>query len=676
MVVGRPVGKLVDSKEITPKNLRAGGLLPGNFFTSHQEGMVARKTVWNLKAAKANAEHGLKEKRAALASLERKVERESARLAGLEGPRSPLEKLSGFESRKRDASSLRARLEGWGRRSKTLQAEIDDLCRQILSGRIKKVFGGKKLASQRMLAGLPPDRTVNGMAPAHASVGAWSLDWLEAREGNWLFEGDAMVAGANKSVKGEGMLGLGGVAEMFGQGGELSLQDVSLARQAELGGLGIKIRLSEEQARARLSLLCSESGVKWSEASNISNRKYSAMRVQSEWAHAQLSPAKDARQQAKLLGLLAALKRDGKGRCAHPIRWRIQFRDGVPYARAQWGEDPEVSSDRKNGIIGVDVNGDHLAWAVCVPDGNKPSAKKGWAKDRPWSGKVPLELEGLGENQATHRIRVAVKKIAEMAGAWGMPVAVESLDFAKKKAGIGRGNAVRARQLSSFAYGAVLGGLALAVAKAASQVLRVDPAFTSVAGWAKYGGALGLCPDRAAAFAIARKAMLSREGRGEMALEKIRGKWVAKAKRHEKVPAAMMAAADPQGRLAAAEVEKAAEAVKKAEAHGGAVAPPTEGDVLLASGAGRRSMVKTTMAGGQGLDSWVLWKNLSACMGRDRRLWGRNLKANVRKRTQGAPKCGRPDGGQGDPSVEGGLATRGNVPEGIPSGISTDLANG
>ena len=37
------------------------------------------------------------------------------------------------------------------------------------------------------------------------------------------------------------------------------------------------------------------------------------------------------------------------------------------------------------------------------------------------------------------------------------------------------------------------------------EVRFVDPAYTSVVGWAKYGSRLGVNPDLAAALAIARR---------------------------------------------------------------------------------------------------------------------------------------------------------------------------
>ena len=126
-----------------------------------------------------------------------------------------------------------------------------------------------------------------------------------------------------------------------------------------------------------------------------------------------------------------------------------------------------------------------------------------------WRGTIDLSLKGLTAHQAKHKIRVAVKSISEMAARLGIPVALEALDFQKKKADLRYQQAGRAAQLSSFAYSSILESIQLASVKRGVEVLWVAPAFTSISGWVKFGARLGLSVDTAAAFAIARKAATS-----------------------------------------------------------------------------------------------------------------------------------------------------------------------
>ena len=81
----------------------------------------------------------------------------------------------------------------------------------------------------------------------------------------------------------------------------------------------------------------------------------------------------------------------------------------------------------------------------------------------------------------------------------------------------------QAKRLSSFAYGKLLEAILARSAKVGVEIRWVDPAWTSLVGWAKYGSAFGINPDQAAAFCIDRKAALSKNHRRR---GKVLGEWV------------------------------------------------------------------------------------------------------------------------------------------------------
>jgi hypothetical protein len=92
----------------------------------------------------------------------------------------------------------------------------------------------------------------------------------------------------------------------------------------------------------------------------------------------------------------------------------------------------------------------------------------------------------------------------------------------EKKPSLRRPQAVP--QLSGFAYQKLIEAIEASAKKVGVEVRKVDPADTSVIGWVKYGSKLGLNPDQAAAFAIARRGVLSKND--AIKRRKIKGEWI------------------------------------------------------------------------------------------------------------------------------------------------------
>ena len=104
----------------------------------------------------------------------------------------------------------------------------------------------------------------------------------------------------------------------------------------------------------------------------------------------------------------------------------------------------ELSTDRRRGAIGVDLNADHLAVADTDASGNCINA---------W--RVPLVTYGKNTNQAEALIGDAVASVVEYAKEVGKPVVIEKLDFRQKKAVLEGESRRYSRMLSSFSYGKV-----------------------------------------------------------------------------------------------------------------------------------------------------------------------------------------------------------------------------
>ena len=107
--------------------------------------------------------------------------------------------------------------------------------------------------------------------------------------------------------------------------------------------------------------------------------------------------------------------------------------------------------------------------------------------------------------------RAMIGEIAAVLGAWavrsGKPVALEELDFERKRAELRERGKGYARMLSSFAFGALSEAIHSRGARMGVQVISVDPAYSSTMGVIKYAALYGLSGDEAAALVLARRAM-------------------------------------------------------------------------------------------------------------------------------------------------------------------------
>jgi IS605 OrfB family transposase len=141
-------------------------------------------------------------------------------------------------------------------------------------------------------------------------------------------------------------------------------------------------------------------------------------------------------------------------------------------------------SSRQAGAIGVDINADHLAIAELDRHGNIMDVQR-----------IPLCTYGKTPAQAMALIGDACK-----------PIALEKLDFAKKKAGLEGQEARYARMLSSFSYSKIVQTLKARAFDAGIEVIAVNPACTSIIGRHKFAGRYGISNHQAAAASIGRRA--------------------------------------------------------------------------------------------------------------------------------------------------------------------------
>lgn len=155
---------------------------------------------------------------------------------------------------------------------------------------------------------------------------------------------------------------------------------------------------------------------------------------------------------------------------------------------------PAIVTDRRLGVIGVDLNADHLAVVETDRFGNPVKA-----------GSVPLVTYGKSGDQARALIGEVCKTLVDQAVAAGKPISIERLDFQAKKAALENENPRYARMLSSLSYNQIKQTLKARAFRQGVEVFEVNPAFSSVIGRTKYAARYGLTVHQAAALVLAQR---------------------------------------------------------------------------------------------------------------------------------------------------------------------------
>ena len=160
---------------------------------------------------------------------------------------------------------------------------------------------------------------------------------------------------------------------------------------------------------------------------------------------------------------------------------------------------PTISS-KKNGCLGIDLNANSIDLVYVKPDGNLHS-EEGKFTTASWA--IPTGSKG----QVNAKLRDIIVEIVRMAEKYQCPIAVEDLDFSKKKATMRHQSKRYNRMLSGFIYDKFRACLMARAEKYGIGVIFKNPFATSVIGMIKYMPGYGLNSATAAAMVIARRAL-------------------------------------------------------------------------------------------------------------------------------------------------------------------------
>ena len=328
---------------------------------------------------------------------------------------------------------------GKRRRLANLQFRLSGLEADLAAGRVRLCFGSRKLWRKQY------DLEANG----YASREAWREEWREVRSNEFF---------------------------VLGSRDETAGCQLCVASVNDDGTLTLRLRMPDGLAGLHGKYLVVPN-VRFASGHDVvlaalgSNTEYAVYRRK----HGE----KAARATTLGQAISYRFKRDAKG-------WRVFATTELP--------EVEITTDRRRGAIGVDLNADHLAVAETDASGNYVNA---------W--RVPLVTYGKRHHQAEALIGDAVASVVEYARGAGKPLVIERLDFRQKKAVLEGESRKYSRMLSSFAYGKIKAYFLSRGYREGVEIIEVNPAYSSVVGRVKFMERYGLTVHQAAALVLARR---------------------------------------------------------------------------------------------------------------------------------------------------------------------------
>jgi IS605 OrfB family transposase len=209
------------------------------------------------------------------------------------------------------------------------------------------------------------------------------------------------------------------------------------------------------------------------------------------------------RKADKWIGFISSLEHAAKTSDWFPYTVRLKLKGGKIYAQFSREEKlPEVTITKDNGVIGIDINAYpfHLALVHAAKDGNMEKYER-----------ISLDqlLEGDSEKR-TYLSWQTAHQVVEIAKRERKAIVVENLEkLPRGKRGDGL---PKLRQkLQKWVYKGLLQKIEIVARRNGIQVIKVNPAYTSIIGKLKYAPLYNIDKDTAGAYVIARRGLRFKE---------------------------------------------------------------------------------------------------------------------------------------------------------------------
>jgi IS605 OrfB family transposase len=183
-----------------------------------------------------------------------------------------------------------------------------------------------------------------------------------------------------------------------------------------------------------------------------------------------------------------------------PYTVELKLKDGQIYGFAKFSLDaPPQTITKEKGVIGIDVNAKpfHLALAEVSPDGNLQSYKSIYLSHL---------LKYKSRNRKEYEEWLIAHEVIRFAKEKGKAIAIE--DIKKLPKGKRGDEKAKLRKiLQFFSYRRILKKIESLATQDGIEIVKVNPAFTSVIGMMKYCPQYFIDKDVAGAYVIGRKAL-------------------------------------------------------------------------------------------------------------------------------------------------------------------------
>jgi IS605 OrfB family transposase len=252
---------------------------------------------------------------------------------------------------------------------------------------------------------------------------------------------------------------------------------------------GILYSRGDKSKGGNLNLRLVNLNNQWYLRINLGNGEY-------VWAKVVRSAKKERDRWIDLVWDLTQAERTGNW-FAYTVR--LKLKNGKFYAQIGKEEKfPEITITRENGVIGIDINAYpfHLALAWTSRDGNLEKYER-------------ISLNGLLDGNADKREYLSwqiAHKVVEIAKREGKAIVVENLGKIPKGRR-GDGMPKLRQKLQKWIYKGLLGKIEVVCKRKGVQLIKVNPAYTSIIGKLKYAPIYRIDKDVAGAYVIARRGL-------------------------------------------------------------------------------------------------------------------------------------------------------------------------
>ncbi len=180
-----------------------------------------------------------------------------------------------------------------------------------------------------------------------------------------------------------------------------------------------------------------------------------------------------------------------------PVAWEIKDKgDYYIFKAIVHVPKNKINYSKESGLIGIDINYDHLALVEIDQFGNILAKKT-----------LYFNLEGKTTGQASKIIEGLAIQVIDIANDKKKPIVLEKLNTSKSKSKLTYGNKKANRKITQFAYKKIIDSIYSRAHKIGVAVFSVNPAYTSQIGKFKHMKPKGLSIHLAAAYVIARRKM-------------------------------------------------------------------------------------------------------------------------------------------------------------------------